>query len=286
MIDSVKDALALLNSTPASAPASRFGVIQRLISRTQAAPETDAAIVALSKQRPQVVEPQVYSNPRRPVRNEAQPVRNADVAAAQVKPARVENEVDPIEGFGPGKAIYGQWGNGKLSTRGGMSGSYEALPGYGKIKFELGGYTGLLTNVKEGVAWNPETQSLFHFKHRVDDGKFVIGRFQEFESSELKNKPVSFSGEMNGNTIKLEGGLTLTVNKDGTVTAEGEAPAELKEGQKYFPDHESYHDGKLKGQGFMDKNGNLVLAFDNGGTIQAAYSLKDGKFAIHGYKNI
>lgn len=282
MIDSVKDALSLLN--PTTAPAAGFGVIQRLISRTRSGGDSDAAVVALGKTRPQSVEPQIYTNNRRPVRVQPQQVPASDVRPADVKPAPVENE--PLEGFGPGKAIYGQWGNGKLNTRGGMSGSYEALPGYGKIKFELGGYTGLLTNVKEGVAWNPETQSLFHFKHRVDDGKFVIGRFQEFESSELKNKPVSFSGEMKGDTIKLEGGLTLTVNKDGTVTAEGEAPAELKEGQKYFPDHESYHDGKLKGQGFMDKNGNLVLAFDNGGTIQAAYSLKDGKFAIHGYKNL
>jgi hypothetical protein len=262
-------------------------VIERLIARSRGS-ESDAAIVTVGRKNPQQADslPQGYGPIRRRQQAPAVLPQNVDATPAVSTKSQVE---ESREGFGPGKVIYGQWGNGKLTTRGGMTGSYGAMPGYGKINFELGGYKGILTNAEEGVAWNPETQSLFHFKHKIEDGKFTVARFREFESSDLKNQPVSFAGEMKGNTVELEGGLRLTINKDGTVVAQGEAPEELKQGadgKKVFPDSETYRDGKLNGYGFMDKNGNLVLTFDNGGTVQAAYSLKDGKFAIHGYKNI
>ncbi|MBX7144796.1 MAG: hypothetical protein K1X79_10130 [Oligoflexia bacterium] len=270
-----------LSSLPAikGLPSTGMGVVQRLIARAEQSPKAeDAVSIDLGRREAPTIDDLANVQPGR---------RRAMAAYAEALRRAVPAIPAEREGFGPGKVIYGTFEGGKLASRGGMQGSYEAFSAAGPIKFNLGEFQGYALGNYTGVAWNPKTGEMYSFKYKLDENHFAIGRFKEMNPEGLPERKKPIEGKIVDGVANFENGMKMSLGSDGQVDVELPAPDELNnDSSEKNSDDPRSHDGKICGKGFMDKNGNLVVAFDNGGTIHAKYEMNDGKLRILGYETL
>lgn len=275
-MSNITDSLSSL-PTLKGIPSTGMGVVQRLISRVEEASKNDeAAEVQIGRRAAPAAGELGEVSPRRR--------RAIGAYADAVRHSTPTPPAEDREGFGPGKVIYGTFQDGKLQSRGGMEGSYEAFSAAGPIKFKLGEFEGYALGNYTGVAWNPKTGEMYNFKFKLDENHFTIGRFRPMNADEVPDRKLPMEGKISEGVANFDNGFKISMRENGQIEAELPAPDELKDADSDAQGKDpATRDGKILGKGFMDKNGNLVVAFDNGGTYHAKYEIKDGKLKILGY---
>lgn len=212
-------------------------------------PKVDSEAINLRRVRaPEDLDTKTYNR----IGKVAGPITARPVDITQVEPKR-----EPV--FSPGQEVYGTYGAGTFETKSGHKGTFEGAPG-GQITFEIGGFKGIMMPNQTAYAYNHQTGESYEMKIRYGDGQFKIGEIKPlteklFDSTGLK--PMVVQGENPNIKFRYNGQNDIAVS---------------------FPDGQG---GTVKGQGFMDGKGTMILALSNGGTIQAKYSFtEDGLLQI------
>lgn len=198
---------------------------------------------------------------------------SADLAQRQIEQMRLRQfGLNTSDNDQQNVRVKGSWGNGQLKTESGLSGTYKALEG-GQIEFSLGPIKGYVLPNSTGVAYNPKTGQSYSFNLEYDQTSFKMINVQELKPAGSQSGEPQWSGEIKGRVAHFDG-FNLVMGANGKVLLPGR-PA-------MNPDTE---EGKIaRGEGFLDKNGNLVVAFENGGTYRADYKIEDGKLLIFKYE--
>lgn len=190
------------------------------------------------------------------------PIQNHEVD----KVASIEQTPKSDSIFKVGGEFQGMYRSGKFITENNTRGTYEAMPG-GQISFSIDGFQGILMTNNTAVAFNPETGESFKMKVRMNGTEFKAYDIQELSSDQFKAgdvKPIFVEGKNDNVHVRYS-------RNSGEIAVS-------------FPDG---HGGHLRGHGFMDNNGTMILALSNGSTIQAKYDLsEDGKLRIYSRQNI
>lgn len=295
--------LSFLNPSLSNANSLQsLNVIQRLISRVDAKQQTalsDSDAVALNlrsgksnpgrhlgfMQRPELIEP-ARRNALMAYRAQQSPADLMALAKAEEPVATTPQSST----FAPGKIVVGQWGNGKLSCASAeCEGSYEGLPGNAQIKFELDGFTGYVLPNKKCMLFNSETNESYTCKLNIDDQDFCFYDIKAMPEAKLNTDPLpNWEGKIDGSSVMFNN-MKFELAGDGTFKVEAYALVNNnsdvdKEKMADSDEVQKSSIKTIKGEGYLDNKGNLVVAFQDGNSYRADYRIEGNHFRIYDYQ--